>query len=45
VAFLVNCLEVQTKLDELEPLIDNSWLPDLRLTVEAALGCSEIVAD
>jgi hypothetical protein len=36
------CLEVQSKLDDLaaRPLIDNSWIPDLRLTVQAALGCS-----
>jgi hypothetical protein len=41
------CLEVQTKLDELatEPSIDNSWIPDLRLTVQATLGCSAVAGD
>lgn len=42
------CLEVHAKLDDLAtgPSIDNSWFPDLRLTVRSILGdaagCREI---
>ena len=41
------CHEVQARLDELaeQPLLDNSWIPDLRLTMRGALGCSDIPAD
>ena len=38
------CLDVQARLDDLATAapIDNSWIPNLQLTVQAALGCGEI---
>ena len=38
------CLDVQARLDDLATAvpIDNSWIPDLRITVRAALGCGGI---
>ena len=42
------CLDVQTKLDDLgatsEVFSDVPWMPTLRLTVQAALGCGEFEA-
>jgi hypothetical protein len=40
------CLDIQRKLDDLatrrDVVIDAPWIPDLRLTVRAALGCGAL---
>ena len=38
------CLDVQTKINDLStgPVIDEPWLPDLRLTVQAFLDCDDV---
>ncbi len=38
------CFDVQAKINDLatRPVIDNPWITDLRLTVEAFLDCDEV---
>jgi len=41
------CLDVQARINALSDrtVIDDPWIPDLRLTVEAFLGCTEVRTD